>query len=100
MLTGTIFDCLIYKGYGERVSKRVHLPDARFGLELGLKDVKLVRDTAAESGVPMPLASLLQDRLTAARSKGRGHLDWSALALGISEDAGYEVTGDDLVRAE
>ena len=39
MLNSTIFDCLIYKGYGQRVSERDHLPypDAHFALELGLK---------------------------------------------------------------
>ena len=44
MLNSTIFDCLIYKGYGQRVSERDHLPypDAHFALELGLKDVSLV----------------------------------------------------------
>jgi hypothetical protein len=36
MLNSTIFDCLIYKGYGQRVSERDHLPypDAHFALEL------------------------------------------------------------------
>lgn len=36
MLNSTIFNCLIYKGYGQRVSERDHLPypDAHFALEL------------------------------------------------------------------
>ena len=61
MLNSTIFDCLIYKGYGQRVSERDHLPypDAHFALELGLKDVSLVSATAAASSTPMPLCSLL-----------------------------------------
>ncbi len=48
MLTSTIFDCLIYKGYGQRVSERDHFPyeNAHFSLELGHKDVNLVRDLA------------------------------------------------------
>lgn len=36
MLSSTIFDCLIYKGYGQRVSERDHKPGG-FALELGLK---------------------------------------------------------------
>lgn len=43
-----------------------------FSLELGLKDVALVRACAGESGVPMPLASLLHDRFLAAQRRGRG----------------------------
>ena len=46
MLNSTIFDCLIYKGYGDRVAQRKHVPgeSALVGpgwLELGLKDVTL-----------------------------------------------------------
>ncbi len=100
MLGSTIFDCLIYKGYGERVGQRIHMPDARFGLELGLKDVALVCDTAHKSGVPMPFASTLHDRLLAAQSRGRGELDWSAIGLSISEDAGYSVEPEDFSRTE
>ena len=38
---GGIFNCLIYKGYGQRVSSRDHRPGG-FSLDLGLKDVSLV----------------------------------------------------------
>lgn len=41
-------------------------------MELGLKDVALVREAAAKAGAPMPFASLLHDRLLAARQRGRG----------------------------
>ena len=89
MLSSTIFDCLIYKGYGERVSQRLHMPrDTNFALELGLKDVDLVLDTARKSNTPMPLASLLQNRYIAAYNAGLGDMDWSALGLTVSHDAG------------
>ena len=89
MLSSTIFDCLIYKGYGERVSKRLHLPrETNFGLELGLKDVDLVMDTARKSDTSMPFASILQSRYLAAYNRGMGDLDWSALGLTASEDSG------------
>lgn len=51
----------------------------------------LVRKTAKRSDVPMPVASLLHDRFLASVNKGRGELDWSAVALAISEDAGVRV---------
>ena len=62
-----------------------------FSLGLGYKDVALVRETAKRSDVPMPVASLLHDRFLASVNKGRGELDWSAVALAISEDAGVRV---------
>ena len=55
---------------------------------MGLKDVGLVLQTADSAKVPMPFASLLHDRFLASVAKGRGDMDWSALALGVSDDAG------------
>jgi 3-hydroxyisobutyrate dehydrogenase-like beta-hydroxyacid dehydrogenase len=97
MLTSTIFDCLIYKGYGMRTAHRQHIPGQPlvgpgFGLALGLKDITLARDVAAQVQTPLPLASLLQDRFLASAAKGRSALDWSAVALLASEDAGRDVT--------
>ena len=74
---------------------RKHLQDVDrpgFALELGLKDVTLVLDTAHKSGAPMPFGSVLHDRLLSSLARGRGHLDWSAMGLAISEDAGIDVT--------
>jgi len=92
MLNSTIFDCLIYRGYGQRVSERDHVPypDAHFGLALGHKDLNLILESANNSGVPMPVASLLKERFLTALSKGRHDLDWSAIALNSSEEAGLK----------
>ena len=49
LLSSTIFDCLIYKGYGQRVSERDHKPGG-FSLTLGYKDVSLVRKAAHDAG--------------------------------------------------
>jgi 3-hydroxyisobutyrate dehydrogenase-like beta-hydroxyacid dehydrogenase len=65
-----------------------------FSLELGLKDVSLVSQAARESGVPMPVLSVLLDRFVSARSRGRGELDWSAAGLGAAEDAGIDIAED------
>lgn len=91
MLSATIFDCLIYRGYGDRVSRRDHRPGG-FALELGHKDVSLVFDTARRCKVPMPFASLLQDRFTSALNQpGLGGLDWSAIGIDISKNAGVNL---------
>lgn len=97
MLNSTIFDCLIYKGYGDRVAARSHVPGEPlvgpgFQLDLGLKDVTLALDVAHKAAAPMPLASLLHDRFLAASARGRGKMDWSALALSNAEDAGVDVS--------
>lgn len=93
LLNTSIFDCLIYKGYGQRVSQRDHRPGG-FALELGYKDVTLVQQAARRTKVPMPFLSVLCDRYTAARAKGREALDWSAIALNVAEDGGLDVQPD------
>jgi 3-hydroxyisobutyrate dehydrogenase-like beta-hydroxyacid dehydrogenase len=87
MLTGTLFACPIYKGYGGKIAAQNYEP-VGFRLALGLKDITLALRTAAESRAPMPLASLLHDRSLAAVAKGRGEQDWASLALEATEDAG------------
>eukprot|EP00957_Ditylum_brightwellii_P210244 15364723-Ditylum_brightwellii.AAC.1 len=82
------------QGYGQRVATRDHAPypDAHFALELGKKDVDLVRAAAEEVGVKMPVAEVLGKRFEEALEiKGRGDLDWSAIGLSVSEDAGVGV---------
>lgn len=93
LLSSTIFDCLIFKGYGQRVSQRDHRPGG-FSLELGLKDVSLVSQAAKEASVPMPFLSTLLDRYTSAKAKGRSDFDWSAIGLNVAEDAGIDVKKD------
>eukprot|EP01138_Halocafeteria_seosinensis_P005651 gb/GECG01005777.1/.p1 GENE.gb/GECG01005777.1/~~gb/GECG01005777.1/.p1 ORF type:complete len:359 (+),score=56.28 gb/GECG01005777.1/:1-1077(+) len=91
MLNSTIFNCLIYKGYGQRVSERDHVPGG-FSLELGAKDLSLVLDTAGKRNVSMPFGSVLRDRFLSAQAKGRADLDWSAIGMASSEDAGVDIS--------
>lgn len=93
LLSGTIFDCLIYKGYGQRVSERDHRPGG-FSLELGLKDVSLVNQAARECNTPMPFLSVLLDRFVSAKARGRGGMDWSAIGMCVSENAGIDMKED------
>jgi 3-hydroxyisobutyrate dehydrogenase-like beta-hydroxyacid dehydrogenase len=93
LLSSSIFDCLIYRGYGQRVSQRDHRPGG-FSLELGLKDVSLVNKAARDASVPMPFLSTLVDRYTSAKAKGRSAFDWSAIGLNIAEDAGIDIKAD------
>lgn len=87
LFSKSLFACPVYQGYGAAIAHRKHTP-AGFKLSLGLKDVDLALKTAAEVTAPMPIASLLHDRFIAAIANGRADMDWSAMALGASDDAG------------
>jgi 3-hydroxyisobutyrate dehydrogenase-like beta-hydroxyacid dehydrogenase len=87
LLSETLFSSVVYKGYGDFVARHQYEP-AGFRLRLGWKDLRLVLEVAQESETPMPIGSLLGDRFLSALAKNRGDLDWSALALGASDDAG------------
>ena len=83
----TLFACGVYQNYGRAVAAQ--RPSAGgFRLALALKDVNLALGAAGASAVPMPLASLLRDRMLSALAKGGGDLDVSRLALEVSESAG------------
>jgi 3-hydroxyisobutyrate dehydrogenase-like beta-hydroxyacid dehydrogenase len=82
----------MHKNYANLMAEQTFSP-AGFRLALGLKDINLVLETAAASQTPMLLGSLLHERWLSAMAKGRGDLDWSAIALGVAEDAGLKIKG-------
>ena len=86
-LCDQLFASPIYRNYGRLIAD-VHHNEVLFELLLGLKDLRLVRQTADTMHTPMPLASLAFDRLQSAVAKGRGGLDWTGLALGARDEAG------------
>jgi 3-hydroxyisobutyrate dehydrogenase-like beta-hydroxyacid dehydrogenase len=81
----------MHAGYANLIAEGKFQP-AGFRLTLGLKDVSLIQQTAAASLTPMPLCSLLHERWLASVAKGRGDLDWSAIALDVAEQAGMKAT--------
>jgi 3-hydroxyisobutyrate dehydrogenase-like beta-hydroxyacid dehydrogenase len=89
MLTQTLFACPIYQNYGKNIVRETYTP-AGFALPLGLKDVRLVSELGEASRTPLPMASLVRDRLIASMAKGRDDLDWTGFALEASEDAGIK----------
>ena len=88
-LCKSLFASPIYQGYGKQIVERKFEP-AGFRLALGLKDITLALETANASSMPMPLASFLRYRWLSAVTKGRENMDWSAVALGIAEEAGLK----------
>jgi 3-hydroxyisobutyrate dehydrogenase-like beta-hydroxyacid dehydrogenase len=87
MLTSTIFTAPVYKIYGDLIVGNKFEP-AGLAAPLGLKDIKMALAAADELRVPLPIGSLLRDRLTALLAMGADELDWSAMARLAARDAG------------
>jgi 3-hydroxyisobutyrate dehydrogenase-like beta-hydroxyacid dehydrogenase len=87
ILTSTLFTAPAYQTYGRLIARQEFEP-AGFAATLGLKDVRLVLAAAERLQVPLPVASVLRDRLLTLVATGGGHLDWSALATLADRDAG------------
>src|SRR5436190_3777141 len=85
--TQTLFDCFVYRGYGELIASEHYQPVGAWP-SLIRKDYGLILEAAAEGLVPMPLACLIHERLTATVAKGREDVDWAGFAREVSESAG------------
>ena len=60
-IMSALFGSPVYSNYGRLIADGKFEP-AGFALRLGLKDVRLVLQTAEECAAPMPLASVIQDQ--------------------------------------
>ena len=89
IMTSTLFAAPVYKTYGNLIAKEQFLP-AGFKLPLGLKDVNLVLDAAADARAPMPVASLVRDHILAAIARNGEDLDWSSFSKISAENAGLK----------
>jgi 3-hydroxyisobutyrate dehydrogenase-like beta-hydroxyacid dehydrogenase len=87
ILTSTLFAAPAYQTYGGLIARQEFEP-AGMAATLGLKDIRLVLAAAEQLEVPLPVASVLRDRLLTLVATGGGHLDWSALAKLAARDAG------------
>jgi len=63
---------------------------AGFAATLGEKDIRLALEAAETLRVPMPVASVVHDRLQTLIAHGGGDLDWSAVGKLAAEDAGIK----------
>jgi 3-hydroxyisobutyrate dehydrogenase-like beta-hydroxyacid dehydrogenase len=87
LFTSTIFNAPVYKNYGGLIVKG-NFDAVGFSLPLGFKDIRLVLAAAEERSVPLPLASLIHDRMLTAMARGHRDCDWSVLGQLAAEDAG------------
>lgn len=87
ILTETLFSAPIYKTYGQALLESRFSPPG-FRLPLGVKDNRLFLQAGERLAVPLPLASLVRDRMLAALARGYGELDWSVFSRIAAQDAG------------
>ncbi len=87
VLVGSLFDAPVYRNYGKILLEERFSPPG-FALPLGLTDNRLLLQAGERLAVPLPLASLVRDRMLAAIATGHGGEDWSAFARVVREQAG------------
>ncbi len=87
VLTGTLFDAPVYKNYGKMIVEDRYRP-AGFKAPLGLKDMRLVGESAEKHRVAMPVLSVLRNHLLETIAKEGEDIDWSGIGLTIGKNAG------------
>jgi 3-hydroxyisobutyrate dehydrogenase-like beta-hydroxyacid dehydrogenase len=78
-----LFQGTVYQEYGQMIGHDVFEP-ARFPVPLGLKDVRLMVESARKAGTHMPLIELAHTHLLEAEQAGWHHLDWSVIGRVIA----------------
>jgi 3-hydroxyisobutyrate dehydrogenase-like beta-hydroxyacid dehydrogenase len=86
IMTDTMFGSRVHKIYGNRIVAGDYVPG--LSMPLALKDVRLALSEAEKAGVPMPSVGVVRDRMITAIARGHAELDWTALGLVASEEAG------------
>jgi 3-hydroxyisobutyrate dehydrogenase-like beta-hydroxyacid dehydrogenase len=86
-IMNSLFQSPVYENYGKMMAAEKFEP-AGFALRLGLKDVRLALQVADECTAPMPVASLIRDKMLDALAHGQGEMDWSSIAKVAARAAG------------
>lgn len=92
-IVNRLFKSPVYENYGNNIAAE-HFSPPGFKLRLGLKDMRLILAAADASETPMPLASLLHDRMLGAAVQGMGDLDWSVVGRLAADEAGLARKGE------
>jgi 3-hydroxyisobutyrate dehydrogenase-like beta-hydroxyacid dehydrogenase len=87
VITGTLFDAPVFRTYGTIVAEERFKP-AGFAAPLGLKDMRLAGQAAEALRVPMPVLSILRDRLLQLIAQDGEDIDWSAITRSSARNAG------------
>jgi 3-hydroxyisobutyrate dehydrogenase-like beta-hydroxyacid dehydrogenase len=83
VFTKSLFDSRVHREIVE-----VRYSPLGLAVPLAIKDLRLALAETERAAVPMPAASLVHDRLVGMAARGWADLDWSALGLLATVDAG------------
>src|SRR5437588_4816940 len=84
VLTNSMFNSRVHKTYGAKIIDQHYAPG--FAVPLATKDLRLALAEADHTGVSLPVARVVNDRLIVLVARGWGNLDWSALGLLAAAD--------------
>lgn len=87
VMTGTLFDVPLYRNYGAGLAEERFTP-AGFAAPLGLKDMRLVGESAETLRVPMPVLNVLRDHLLQTIGTLGEDVDWSGIGATIAANGG------------
>ncbi len=87
VLTGSLFDSPVYRNYG-RIMLEQRFRPAGFAAPLGLKDMRLVAQSAESLRVPMPVLGVLRDHLLQTVAVEGSDADWSEIGKVVAKNAG------------
>ena len=85
----SLFDAPVFHSYTPMICER-NFADGGFALNLGLKDMRLLQDSADRAQVPMPFLAAVHEKMLTCMNLGRGEFDWSVIALLTRELAGLK----------
>jgi len=84
----TLFNSPIFQNYGKLVANKQYEP-VGFKASLGYKDARLTFKLSQQSQTPMPIATVVHNRLLTAIANGKGDRDWvEGVSKGVTDDAG------------
>jgi 3-hydroxyisobutyrate dehydrogenase-like beta-hydroxyacid dehydrogenase len=87
VMTGSLFDVPVVRNYGSTLVEERFKP-AGFAAPLGLKDMRLVGQSAEALRVPMPVLNVLRDHLLQAIGAEGEDIDWSGIGRVVARNAG------------
>jgi 3-hydroxyisobutyrate dehydrogenase-like beta-hydroxyacid dehydrogenase len=97
IITSTNMSSAAHKSYGQLMLDNPDNPT--FPLTLGLKDVELALQSAADLKVPLPTGELLRGQHLAAIAAGYGARDWAALGAYIMDSAAGRIEAKSTSRS-
>jgi len=96
IVTGTAMNSASHINYGRLMLENPDHPT--FPLRLGLKDVELALQTAADLNVPLPSAEIMRQQHLAAIAQGYGERDWAALGTFIMDSVAGRIGGQSALQ--